>query len=428
MNYFNPDCCKKLRFTQFFAAIQILPALAVFCALIQSCAVQNHATTVERDKNNGCTVHVILQIGVEGTDSDVIAVRDQLEPCYSKKCVIPCPNDNSKGCEVLSHVVVKKWSDLSSDDKKNFHHITMVDNDGLPSNATIGTPNGGSGSGTWRRRAYPRTYCHEALHLAGLKDQYCSRIYDTITRSAKVEISCEPPPDPDGGDCCTPTPAHTRCSHPCAGHDNDLMATLTPDLSCANILDVVKNAGLNNCPQECCPGPHRTVYRPLNLIFLGLTYERFGDKEFHYGSYGFSGEYTRFITPKFGATLDAGIYFHSESQYGNKQDYQQFNITGGITYVPWEQSGPQIHGFRLSTHALFGISNYTTKSTYTGSTGTNSGKNTVHSFTANIGAALDWSIDKRFGLRLLQVDYAPTFFYKTTQNNIRISVGATLGL
>src|SRR5205085_10357800 len=134
---------------------------------------------VERDKNNGCTVHVIMQVGIDGTDADVIAVREQLEGCFEKTCIIPCASDTLNGCTVLSHVNVKKWSSLSNNDKKNFHHINMVDQDNKPSFVNdIGTANGEPLGGTWRRNAYPRTYCHETLHLAGLKDQYCSRLYD----------------------------------------------------------------------------------------------------------------------------------------------------------------------------------------------------------------------------------------------------------
>lgn len=390
--------------------------------LVQSCAVQNHATTVERDKDNGCTVHVILQIGIDGTDADVIAVREQLEACYAKKCVIPCENDASNGCQVLSHVNVKKWSTLSDDDKKSFHHITMIDNDGLPSNAHIGTPNGGPKTGTWRRNEPPRTYCHEVLHLAGLKDQYCSRVYDTITQTSRVEVSCVPPPDPDGGDCCTATAAQIRCGQPCSGHENDLMATLTPELSCDNILDVVKKAGLNNCPEACCP-PHRNNYHlnyfPKNLIFIGPSYVHFGDKDLHYGSFGGTGEYTRFFTPKIGATLDVGIYFHNDKQNEFTTHYQQWNITAGITYLPITTPHPRLI---FSTHALFGISTYSYKFT---SSGFNSDRTTQHSFTPNIGVALDWPLSKAFGIRLLQADYMPTFFSSATQNNFRLSIGAT---
>jgi hypothetical protein len=130
------------------------------------------------------------------------------------------------------NAVVKKWSDLSADDKKNFHQITMVDNDGMPSNANIGKANAGNSNGWWRRNVHAHTYCHETLHLLGLPDQYCSRIYNVVDSSASVEISCDPPPDPNLGTCCTPTAQRTRCSTPTArAMRDDLMATLTPDVS-----------------------------------------------------------------------------------------------------------------------------------------------------------------------------------------------------
>ena len=139
-------------------------------ALLQSCAVQNHANTIERDKDNPCLIHIVVQVGVDGTDSDVIAVREQLEPCYAKECIIPCSSDSAKGCKVMSNVIVKKWSSLSNKEQSGFHHITMVPNDKLPSKAQIGTDNGGASVGTWRRNVYLRMYCHETLYLLGLHD------------------------------------------------------------------------------------------------------------------------------------------------------------------------------------------------------------------------------------------------------------------
>jgi hypothetical protein len=399
----------------------VLPFLAILGALVQGCVVQNHASTIERDKNNPCAVHVILQVGIDGTDSDVIAVREQLEACYDKECFIPCASDNKLGCKVLSHVIVKKWSALSGDDRKNFHHIKMVDDDKLPSNADIGTPNGGAGGGTWRRHAYPRTYCHEALHLLGLPDQYCSRIFDLVTHTIKEEIKCTVPPDPGGGTCCTPDSAWPRCSQPCLNHEHDLMATLSAELTCSNILDVVKKAGFDQCPKECCETPHQASLVPKNLFFLGPSYLRFGDKDIHYSSFGFSGEYTRFVSPKLGATLDIGLYFHNESQMDYNVHFQQFNITGGLTYYPI-QPYTEEHALNFSAHALAGISQFSTKYLYSSGGSTSVDKNTVYSFHANIGAALDWSLNA-FNIRLLQADYTPTFFSHSIQNNFRLSIG-----
>lgn len=385
---------------------------------IEGCAVQNHATTVERDKDNACAVRVVMQIGIDGTDSDVIAVREQLEPCYDKVCIIPCTNDNSNGCKVTMTVVIKKWSSLSAEEQKNFHHVTMVPNDGLPSNAQIGKAGGPSGVGTWRRNEPPRTYCHEVLHFAGLPDEYCSRVYDTINHTSVVEVICKTPPDPDGGNCCTATPQQKRCGQPCPGHEHDIMATLEPELTCNNILDVVKKAGLDNCPAECCKNPRTSYNFPKYQIFIGPSYTHFGDKDFHYNAWGVTGEFIKLITPKIGVTLDVGYYFHKETQGTLRENFQQYNITGGITYWPKLNLDPHL---LFSTHALAGISSY--RINYT--TGNyNSNNNFYHSFNANVGVAMDWKINRSFNIRLLQLDYTPTFFGKTVQNNLRISIGA----
>src|ERR1700730_9193323 len=59
-------------------------------------------------------------------------------------------------------------------------------------------------------------------------------------------------------------------------------------------------------------------YKP-NQIFIAPAYLEIansGQGVKGYGSFGVTGEYTRFITPRIGATLDAGIYFHKETQDG----------------------------------------------------------------------------------------------------------------
>jgi hypothetical protein len=300
----------------------------------------------------------------------------------------------------------------------------MVDNDGLPSNAFVQTPNGPPSKGTWRRHEEPRTYCHEVLHLSGLKDQYCSRLFDSVHNSSIVEVSCVPPPDPSAGNCCVPTAAWPRCGQTCTGHTQDIMATLSVEVSCSNILDVVKKAGLDNCPEKCCVKPRRAIL-PKNLIFLGPSYMHFGDKDIHYGSFGVTGEYTHMVGPRTGLTFDVGFYTHTDNQQTYTEKYTQLNLTGGITYYPFLTQSQEKSPLLLSTHALLGISSYTSKYSITGY-GTTSGNQI--SLNPNIGAAIDFPLNPNFNIRLLQLDYTPTFFAKTIQNNYRISLGAVLKL
>ena len=281
------------------------------------------ATKVERDKKDGCTIHVTLRIGIDGTDADLQVAQQQLSDCFAKTCLIPCNQDTSMGCKVISDVSVKKWSTLSANDQKSFHHITMLDNDGSPSNVS---DLGGNGkdpmTGQWRRNPAPRTYCHEVLHLAGLPDQYCSRIYDAVNGGAIVEeLHCTTPPDPAGGSCCTPTASHTRCSSACSGHENDLMATLSAYVTCSNMMDVVKNAGISDCPASCCvvppPATARKKEEPHSAVNNKTethsgTFTPGGLNNLHYGGTiytGYSGYWLKDYPPSTTKELYSGANF-----------------------------------------------------------------------------------------------------------------------
>src|SRR5262249_41021927 len=139
------------------------------------------------------------------------------------------------------------------------------------------------------------------------------------------------------------------------------------------------------------------------------------------GSFGFTGGGTRYFTPKIGATIDFGYYLHSETQSGLKETYSQFNVAGGITYLPPLRLSKDNTGPILSTHALLGISSLTSKY----SSGSFDGMNSSITLNLNIGAAFDWVINSNWSIRGPAIDYTPTFFSKSVQNNLRISVLAT---
>jgi len=263
---------------------------------LQSCtSTRRFGTTIERDENNPCQINMIIQVAIQGTADDVKKVRAELEECYNKECFIPCPNDSMKGCKTKITVVVKGYGELKEDELSAFHYVEMVDNDGLPSNAYLGTPNHGAVSGVWRRNEPYGTYCHEVLHFCGLDDKYCSRLYDPVKDSIKTERVCNPPPDPFGT-CCTPHISHTRCSTPCAGHEGNIMGASGVGLSCDNIKDVLKVAELNSCPPECCSSDN-TFTRPLPEGYILPGYYHFGDKNYKFGSLGTSIGSTIYIGP-----------------------------------------------------------------------------------------------------------------------------------
>jgi len=385
--------------------------------ILQSCATQNHANTIERDKDNVCIIRIVVQLGIEGTDDDVAAVNTQMQDCFKSECFIPCENNKEKGCKVTMHAIVKKWSDIPNDEKQNWHDITMVDDDGLPSNAHLGNPNTVGSFGQWRRGVHPHTYCHETMHLLGLPDKYCSRIYHVIEDSIEIENTCDPPPDPNIN-CCNPTAQRTRCGTPCPGHEHDLMGTVEPDLSCDNIRDVLSRSGFGSCPDECCSSGHA-----YDEFFVGPSYLHFGDKEQSFGAYGGTISYTHNLNSKFGLTIDAGYYTKTDKQDDYKQKNNIFTIGAGLTYKP------NLFGMNtkldFASHAYIGMMNYKSKVEIGG---VGYGDESKSVLSANLGVSLSYKLNNKIDLRLLQVDYIPAFLSDGTQNNYRVSAGVEINL
>jgi len=110
------------------------------------------------------------------------------------------------------------------------------------------------------------------------------------------------------------------------------------------------------------------------------------------------------------------IYTDKDNSY--KQTSGLMHITGGITYRVTDPPTTE-KGISISTHALFGVSRYTQKTSFGG----NTLKDDATSLHFNIGAAVDLQLNRSWAVRLLQADYAPTFFYESTQHNYRISAG-----
>ena len=151
---------------------------------------------------------------------------------------------------------------------------------------------------------------------------------------------------------------------------------------------------------------------------MNLTpgYFHFADKNTKFGAVGASIGYTKYINSSLGATLDAGYYMHTEKDNNIKERSGLFNITGGIIYLPGKQTKSD---FTVSTHVMVGVSRYSRKTTY------NNNSFGVDRFSVhfNIGAALNRRLNHSLIIRILQADYAPTFFYDAIQQNFRISAG-----
>ena len=153
-------------------------------------------------------------------------------------------------------------------------------------------------------------------------------------------------------------------------------------------------------------------------MYILPGYYHFGDKNTKFGSLGVSIGVTKYISPRFGVTLEGGFYMHTDEQNNYKQKSELFNLTGGIRY--------QVDGITdrkkdigIRTHFLMGISRLTDKISF----GSNTDKNSETSLHFIIGASVNKPINRSFLWRILQIDYAPTFFYDATQHNYRLSTG-----
>ncbi len=163
-----------------------------------------------------------------------------------------------------------------------------------------------------------------------------------------------------------------------------------------------------------------------NEAFIGPAYLNIanaGQGNSGYGSFGFTGEYTRFITPHFGATMDVGVYFKKETQNDFTQSFTQFNVTAGATYIPCKDPWKEDKKFTGDLHVLLGLSSIMVKES-SGSYGLDN--ISKQCFTFALGAAGDYHISPRIKIRL-QADYMHTSFFNTMQNNFRISAGPTIG-
>ena len=390
--------------------------LLILFLLLQGCGTSRRfGTTIVRDENNPCIVHMIVQVAIQGTDEDFNRVKSELEDCFNRECFIPCPTDSTKGCKAMVSVTVKKYGELKEEERSAYHYVQMVDNDGLPSWAQLGRPNSDAVDGQWRRDAPAGTYCHEVLHFCGLEDKYCARIYDPVKDSIIVERSCDPPPDPFGN-CCTPGAGFKRCTWPCAGHDDNIMGSGWASMKCDNILHVLRNAGYGECPDACC-GSDSTFSAPAAEVYITPGYYHFGEKNNKLGTFGIGIGGTKYLGSSLGVTIEGGMYFHSEENQEVKETVRMSHLMGGVSYRPKTKSGSRLN---FVARLLAGISEYR-QTTRIPNFEDNESK--YHSLVLNIGGSANLWLNRKMDLRLLQVDYMPTFFFDETQHNFRVSTG-----
>ena len=232
--------------------------ISVIIRIPQANAQADHGTSVTRGID-GCLIEVIIQVAVDGaTQAEFNDVQSALEDCFDIDCEIPCDNPVLGSCAVLVQINVQKLSELPAEHRPKYHKVYMTNN---VSTAYIGQPNGEAKSAWFERPgsqgltgdALHKAWCHETLHLCGLSDSYCGLHRGNY---GFTEPTCPNPPGPNPCDCTLPAPPplKARCTKPCTGSENNLMATLDADVTCDNILAIVALAGLNSCPDDpCCP-------------------------------------------------------------------------------------------------------------------------------------------------------------------------------
>ena len=140
------------------------------------------------------------------------------------------------------------------------------------------------------------------------------------------------------------------------------------------------------------------------------------------GQNGINLEYTRQITRHIGITGDASAHFHRETSsttggtFTSRRD--QYFMLGGLQFKTG--NGKWVQPF---AHALFGASLFRGFTSDIRTTGNVYTFDDATSLAMAFGGGVDIRISRRIDLRLIQADYAPTWFGSGRQNNFRLSVG-----
>jgi opacity protein-like surface antigen len=140
------------------------------------------------------------------------------------------------------------------------------------------------------------------------------------------------------------------------------------------------------------------------------------------GQNGINLEYTRSVTRHIGITGDASVHFHRDTSsttggtFTSKRD--QYFLLGGLQFKTGNDKRVQPFA-----HALFGASLFRGFTSDIRTTGNVYTFDDATSLAMAFGGGLDIRLSKRIDLRLIQADYAPTWFGSGRQNNFRLSVG-----
>jgi opacity protein-like surface antigen len=140
------------------------------------------------------------------------------------------------------------------------------------------------------------------------------------------------------------------------------------------------------------------------------------------GQNGVNLAYTRYFNKNFGATADISAHFSRRTQTLNGGEFKskrdQYFALGGVQFRAVNKS-------RLTPFARVMVGGsffrgFTSNITPAGNFYT---FDDATSFALALGGGLDVRVNKRIKVRLIQADYAPTFFGSGRQDNFRLSFG-----
>jgi opacity protein-like surface antigen len=166
---------------------------------------------------------------------------------------------------------------------------------------------------------------------------------------------------------------------------------------------------------------------PKNEFFVGYSYHSADINTLtidpgRTGQHGLNLAYTRNVNDHIGLTVDISAHFKRDStQTGGgtfERQRDQYYLLGGVQYKARSES--RVAPF---AHALVGASlfrGFTANRTPGGNVFT---FDDATSFALALGGGLDIQVSRRVAIRLIQADYAPTFFGSGRQDNFRLSVG-----
>lgn len=140
------------------------------------------------------------------------------------------------------------------------------------------------------------------------------------------------------------------------------------------------------------------------------------------GQHGINIEYARYVNRNISIVGDISAHFKRDSRqtsgaaFESKRD--QYYLLGGLQFTSRNKSSVTPFAHALAGGSLF--RGFTSNRTAAGNVFT---IDDATSFAMALGGGLDVRVNDRIAIRIVQADYAPTFFGSGRQDNFRLSFG-----